>query len=422
MTIEDLSMKTTQSTKDLSREVPIDQLWVKCPEFEKALYDASAPLPEVKRLTEPPFFHWFSYYDKLQLDNSMRFALSMEVDFEHRSPKPSDSIRLGMVDTHDNNKWIPLGTSNAWCWQQGCMLQWRPSHREQVIWNDREKDKLVTRILNVSTGDKVTIDYPVYHVHPNGKIALGIDFHRLQFMRPGYSYSGLNDPNHDKLTPQESSVHIIDLDTGRKKPLINCQKIAGLPYPDRHPDDDKHYFNCPTWSPDGSRFLFLNRWRSISDRFPDFRTRMFTADPDGEDIRLVTNQEGVSHYAWFGNDQIALWRQGAYRLYKDDESFEEEVILEATNGHLSFLPDKKWMIGDTYVDQEGYQNPFLLNLSSGKIHPLGHFHTPSKYKGEWRCDLHPRVSQDGKKIIVDSVHEGLGRQLYMFDIESIISG
>ncbi|MBM3796688.1 MAG: hypothetical protein FJW31_22135 [Acidobacteria bacterium] len=59
-------------------------------------------LPPVRQITRGPKFHWFGYYDKLQFDPSNRYVLGMEVDFEHRSPTPGDTIRIGMVDLKDN--------------------------------------------------------------------------------------------------------------------------------------------------------------------------------------------------------------------------------------------------------------------------------------------------------------------------------
>ena len=45
-------------------------------------------LPPVRAITKGPKFHWFGYYDHLQFDPKSRYALGMEVDFEHRSPRP----------------------------------------------------------------------------------------------------------------------------------------------------------------------------------------------------------------------------------------------------------------------------------------------------------------------------------------------
>ena len=73
-----------------------------------------------RAITRGPRHHWFGYYDKLQFDPTNRLVLGMEVDFEHRSPTGKDTIRIGMVDLEQDDRWIDLGRSNAWCWQQGC--------------------------------------------------------------------------------------------------------------------------------------------------------------------------------------------------------------------------------------------------------------------------------------------------------------
>ena len=57
-------------------------------------------------ITKGPGHHWFGYYDKLQFDPTNRFVLGMEVDFESRSPKPDDEIKIGMVDLENDDKWI----------------------------------------------------------------------------------------------------------------------------------------------------------------------------------------------------------------------------------------------------------------------------------------------------------------------------
>ena len=107
---------------------------------------ANGAFPPVRQITRGPMFHWFGYYDKLQFSPDNRFVLSNRVDFEHRSPTAGDVIEVGMIDLHEKDTWIPLGTTNAWCWQQGCMLQWIPGTESKVIWNDREKDRFVSHI------------------------------------------------------------------------------------------------------------------------------------------------------------------------------------------------------------------------------------------------------------------------------------
>ena len=106
-------------------------------------------LPQVRAITRGPNFHWFGYYDKLQFDPSNRYVLAMRTGFEHRSPRPDDLIQLGLIDLQDSDKWMNLGETTAWCWQQGCMLQWLPGSASEVIWNDREHGQYVSRICDV---------------------------------------------------------------------------------------------------------------------------------------------------------------------------------------------------------------------------------------------------------------------------------
>ncbi len=406
--------------KDLQHEIPFDQVWVSCPEFENALYDHTVTLPPIHAITYGPKFHWFSYYDKFQFDASNRFVLSMEIDFEGQSPGHKDVVTIGMIDTEDNNKWIELGQSKAWCWQQGCMLQWRPGSGDEILWNDREGNRFVCHILNVKTNQKRTLPYPIYHVHPDGKWALGTDFARIQLMRPGYGYAGIEDRNAEVLAPDDSCIYLLNLDSAECKPLFSCADISKIPYPDADCNDDKHYFNCPAWNNEGSRFLFLDRWRSAKGKWDGFKTRIFTASFDGTDIRLVTDKPGVSHFAWRDPEHIVLWREGAYRLYKDDCTSNENIILQATNGHINFLPNNEWMIADTYHDKNNYQNLYLFHMLTKEIVPLGHFYLPPEYRGgELRCDLHPRISRDGQSILIDSTHGGNGRQMYLIDIGNI---
>ena len=152
-------------------------------------------LPPVRQITHGPKHHWFGYYDKLEFDPTCRYVLGMEVDFEHRQPTIDDIIRVGMVDLQHNDQWIELGTSNAWCWQQGCMLQWRPGSKSEVVWNDRQDGHYVCRILDVFTGRKRTITHPIYTLSPDGRWAFASDFTRLSDCRSSYGYVGLPDVN-----------------------------------------------------------------------------------------------------------------------------------------------------------------------------------------------------------------------------------
>jgi len=401
-------------TKDLSHEVPRDQKWIVVEEFERKVYRRDLRMLPCAGITYGPKYHWFGYYDKFQTDQTDRFVLSMRADFEGRTPNSDDSIEVGMIDTHEKNTWIPLGTSRAWNWQQGCMLQWLPESPSKVLWNDRIGNRFVCRMKDVFTGQETVLDCPIYHIHPAGRLALCMDYPRIQSVRLGYGYAGLPDANEKIMRPDDSCIKILDMNTGREQRLFSVADIVNqFPYPDEVEDDDKHYFIHGQWSPDGSRFLFLHRWSSVSSRFPDFNTRMFTANIDGGDIRMVTDKPLISHFVWYDSQKICIWREDGFKMFNDDGTGKETNMFFAPNGHQSFIPETDWMITDSYADPTGFQNLYLYNLKTVEIIPIGRYFLPEDCMGEFRCDLHPRLTRDGRKLILDTVHAGLGRQMVM---------
>jgi hypothetical protein len=382
--------------------------------------------PPIRQITHGPNFHWFAYYDKLQFDPTSRFVLSNEVDFEHRSPAADDEIRIGLIDTQDNDRWTELGRTKAWCWQQGCMLQWRPGSDREVLWNDREGDRFVCRIMDVQSGEMRTIPHPIYTLSPCGKWGVTPDFRRINDMRPGYGYAGPTDPYADQLAPEASGIHRIDLDTGEATMLISLADVAAIPFAKYSLAEAKHYFNHLLISPDGARVEFLHRWRMEGLR--SFGTRMMTIAADGSDIREIDPSGYTSHFIWRDPDHILAWSRheshgDRFYLYEDREGGSVEAVgpdVMTRNGHCTYLPGNEWILNDSYPDGDRNQNPYLYEVATGRVVSLGHFRLPPEYTGEWRCDLHPRFSPCGKFVTIDSPHKGEGRQVHLIDISEIV--
>jgi hypothetical protein len=384
-------------------------------------------LPPVRAITRGPKFHWFGYYDKWQFDPTNRYVLGNQVDFEHRSPKADDVIRVGMVDLKDNDRWIDLGQTRAWNWQQGCMLQWLPGSDSEVLWNDREEDRFITHILDVKTNQRRTVAAPIYSVSPDGRYGIYPDFRRLNDCRPGYGYAGLPDPNRDDPAPDEAGIWKVDLKTGQKPLLISLLDAMKIRPREPYSNGAKHWFNHLLFSPDGKRFIFLHRWRGDKEG-KGFSTRLFTADADGKNLHVLDPYGKTSHFVWRDNETVIAWawhpsHGERFYLYKD-QTDEVDVIgkdVMTVNGHVTYLPGNEWILNDTYPDRERLQHPYLYHVESGRRVPIGHFHSPAEYAGEWRCDNHPRFSRDGKLVCIDSPHGGNGRQMYVIDVSGIVA-
>ena len=385
-----------------------------------------AVAPPIRSVTRGPKFHWFSYYDKLQFDPAGRYALGMEVDFEHRSPRPDDVIRLGMIDLADRDRWLELGQARAWNWQQGAMLQWLPGSKSEVIWNDREDGQFIARILDVKTGKKRTLPGPIYALSPDARWAVAPDFRRLNDCRPGYGYAGIPDPNAAVAAPEDAGIWRMDLRTGRRELIISFAQATRVPNPHGDWTGAKHWFNHLLVSPDGQRFIFLHRWRGPKEG-KGFATRMFTAGPDGRDLYVLDPYGKTSHFIWRDPRHVLAWawhpsHGDKFYLYEDRTERVEAVGPEAmtVNGHCSYLPGGRWILNDTYPDKQRLQHLYLFDTQTGQRVALGSFVSPPVYAGEWRCDLHPRFSPDGRWVSIDSPHGGNGRQIYLVDLRQIV--
>jgi len=349
----------------------------------------------------------------------------MEVDFEHRSPRPHDAIKLGMIDLADKDRWIELAETRAWCWQQGTMFQWLPGSTTEVIFNDRQGDHYVSHVLDVKAHKRRTLPMPIYAVSPDAQWAVAPDFRRLGEMRPGYGYNGIPDPNKDVLAPEDAGIWRLNMRTGEMKLLLSFADVARIPNPRFDWTGAKHKFNHLLFSPDGTRFIFLHRWTGGVAGEKRIG-RMFTANLEGRDLHLVDDYGGISHFYWRDPRHILAWAPrppGSHFYLFEDRSDNVEIVGDGVmteDGHCTYLPGNRWILCDTYPDKQRNQHPYLFDTQTGTCHALGHFWSPVEYKGEWRCDTHPRFSRDGRYVTIDSPHGGNGRQLYLIDISGIV--
>lgn len=385
-------------------------------------------------ISRTPGHHWFGYYDKLQFDPSGRYVLTGRVDFEGRSPQADDTIRVGIIDLADHDRWIELGKSVSWGWQQGCMLQFIPGSETQVIWNDRRNGEFVSHIMDIQSRECRTLPFPVYALSPDGVTAISVDFERINDLRPGYGYAGIPDPNREVLAPADAGIYRCNLETGEKELIISIAQMAAMPFPDQtNPSSKdlltrKNWFNHLLFNTDGSRFVFLHRWKSPSKAgVGGFATLMYSSDLQGKDIRLVDGSGYTSHFIWRDPDHLAMWTRyqdkPGFFLFKDDASGKAVQLgegLMTRNGHNTYLPGNQWILNDTYPNRDRMQEVYLFHMASGKRIPLGEFYLPPEYKGEWRCDTHPRFSPDGSRVIIDCPVGEQGRQLVLMDISSIV--
>jgi Tol biopolymer transport system component len=226
----------------------------------------------------------------------------------------------------------------------------------------------------------------------------------------------MKDSTEASLCPDDDGIWRVNLNTGEASLVLSISEVAKQsPQPDMH--SAQHYFNHALFNPDGTRFVCLHIWSRGDAR----RMRMFTCRPDGTDFYLLTNENHVSHYSWKSSDELLAFSSHAdlgthFYLYKDKSNvrsiFAPELLKQ--DGHPSFSPDGKSLLVDHYPDKYGDQCLFLID-SELRMSKLNGFDTNGSLNGEFRCDLHSRWDREGRKICIDSAHNGR-RGLYVIDL------
>jgi len=378
----------------------------------------AAPDVSVRRVTQPPGDYFFGYYEKTPWSPCGTRLLGMRVGFRDRQPTPADEIELGLVDAEGMAPFEPFATTNAWCWQQGTMLQWLPGTAEAVVYNRRRAEQFGGVVHDLATGATRELERAVYAVDPQGRYAIGLNFARLATQRPGYGYEGAADAWAGDLAPTADGVWRIDLASGEAELVLSLAEIVGMD-PDASMAGEIHWLNHAQINTDGSRVAVLHRWQpSEGPR----QTRLITMGPDGSDARVIWGARLVSHYDWRSSDEILVWggapvASNAFWRVSDREAkpqaFAPDVLTE--DGHCSYSPDGAWIANDTYPDRENLRRLMIVRVSDGLRVDLAAFHAPPEFDGPLRVDLHPRWNRDGTALCIDSAHEGT-RQMYTVDL------
>ncbi len=110
-------------------------------------------------------------------------------------PRAEDRVQIGYWSLEEG-KFYPVAETRAYNWQQGAQLQWLPpDYSTRIVFNDREGDRFVSRIVNIEDGTSRALPFPIYTVHPAGTSAVCVNCERSYFRRPGYNYQGVGSQN-----------------------------------------------------------------------------------------------------------------------------------------------------------------------------------------------------------------------------------
>lgn len=363
---------------------------------------------------------FFGYYDIQQLNKSENKLLVHKV--AKRAVTSKDKAEIGYYDLNSKD-YIKLAETCAWCWQQGSRLRWHPINENQVIFNNMVNSEYVTQIWDIEKRQCIRqINSALYDIDCNFQYGLGLNFSRLQRLRPGYGYDTLEDITKGENVPEDDGIYYVDLNNGDKRLIISLLDLAvdsGLS------DNHDHYINHISISPDGNHFMFFHVAQPI--RGGDWITRLFVVENDGSHLKLLEGIDKVSHYCWKNNYEILVTcyrstKQQYYALYNINTG--EKQIIDEDNlkfdGHPSYTVDGLQFISDTYPRQHNVQELFIYNTKLNRTSTIAKLYSDSRLFGEKRCDLHPRLSLSQKIVTTDSTFLNGVRQVIMIKAKGAI--
>lgn len=381
--------------------------------------------PDVRRIDIPEtkeFF--FGYYDKSPWSDDGKQILYHRIS--------DDPKRLELIGREwESGESRCLGTTSTWNLQQGAMLQWRPAHPGEVMYNSLSADgNLITEIRNASDGGLLgTLPMPIQTVRKDGNRAISLNYRRLAVLRPDYGYTCEAKNFSPDMSDSEDGLFSVDLETGETALILSIEKLKNMTDSGRF-GNARHKVNHAMYAPKGRRLVFL--YRCLHDKGK--KDRLYAVNDDGTDLELILDDgrpDGlVSHYSWIDDAKLLVYARtedaskGCGYFMVDTITKEKTPVAENTlwkygDGHPTMLHRGDYFITDTYPDLERRQYLFLYDGKKDRVAEIARLYSPFCAISGNRCDFHPRLSPDHRYVSIDSTENGR-RAMSIYHLDNLL--
>ena len=356
--------------------------------------------------------NFFGYHDKKPFNyNDTKIIVHSFKNLKSLEDQSKKKVFINLIDLK-TNKLLNLDNTKAWSWQLGASLQWHPS-KDIVFFNKRVNGKYITRKIDLNSNKIKDLNFSIYNISPNGDKFLVADFLKIGKLRKGYGFI----KNKSQLISnlKKSKLEIITTKKNKKKLLYLFDESTNK-------DVIGSYINHQTFSPNGNKIAYFYTLLKKKNQRQIF-FYYYCLSKKKNYLLYISKSKLISHYCWRNNNEILITvkenkKNYSYVLF-NTASKKYRILNSKLNkdGHPMFNPKKKDLfVSDTYPNLFGFQKLFVFSLKQNKIIWNRYIYSPYKFKGILRCDLHPRWSNDGKKIFVDFV-ENSNRNIGIFEAE-----
>jgi hypothetical protein len=447
---------------------------------EGLIKTAINPLKPVGSHADQLRHHLFGFHDVSPWSGDCQRMLVLQVESIDHPPLADTAAEVGVIDMASGT-FLRHDDTYGWNFPQGARQIWLADGK-RYAYNCPDGPVPRCRIRSESGELLRELPWGVAAVHPASDDLFSIDFGRVH-RAGGYGHTGALPWQDNAATRGESGLMQVNIQTGcvtRLVSLEDCRRAAGGASV-AATSNSLDYVTHVVPSPSGDRICFLYRsW--LADGGLD--TALCVVNVGGGGFRILL-RGNLSHFDWHNDESIVIWgpRSQFVTALRGRGSAEtgwasvvlrriKDVVrpwvkgaglLSATflrvpldgsppkpfcaemftgDGHPSFCPaDRVWMLCDTYPDDRGNRDLFLVDTVHKRKHMLGVFVEPSlplnaavidgavkdvdsgilKLVGRERyararsglhCDLHPRWQRNGERVTFDSLHDGT-RQVYV---------
>jgi hypothetical protein len=318
---------------------------------------------KIEKITPDDNYHYFfGYYDLHPYDKRGKLHLAHRVGFADRLPKADDICEVGVIDIAAR-RFIKVGETTAWNFQQGAFLNWFSD--QSIIYNAFVEGKLCSVVKNLNGKTEKIISAPIASLSEDKKWGLSINFARVYSFRPGYGYMGATDEYEKENAPEKDGVYLVNMESGESELLISYAELVAK-YPEAPFTDDKLVINHVTFNPSAKKFIMLFR----NQPKPGCKrgTQVLIVGVD-KTVKKMTDYQVNSHYSWKNDDEFMIWsvlEEGKGIYFFNAKTGErrrlENDILDRDDIHCLFSPDQKCFIGDSYPYVDGYRHIYKYNF------------------------------------------------------------
>ena len=292
----------------------------------------------------------------------------------------------------DNQNFVEIGKTKLCNWQAGSRLQWLPKHEQVIVYHDLISDVPHTLFFDTRKKKKIKkVKGNFYTFSHDGKFGFGFDFKRLANMHKGYGYENI-------VTEDSLGVTKLDVNTDEISEIVSLKKLVNITNSSNARD---HYVNVISVSPDNRHIAFLYRFWFEGVQ----KTKLMVFDFLGNFVNSFEKSGKISHFTWRdGRTILYSYVDSGGSSYELCDVFHPTKILKKYtvnnfDGHPMFNHrDIDSFVTDTVPDKTGERGLFLVK--DEREEEIYREYNPRM--GPLRCDLHPKWSEDGEQIFIDS--------------------